>query len=168
MYALVLKYAHDTFFLVRCRCSTLVLMISSSFTPSSRRYPLQGIISTSCFCCFCGAALSGWCDRIWILPSRSMLLTSRGKKEVGAVCGFSFPSCLCRLLLFILFSIFFASPLPLHTSLSRASTRWSTFNSSAAIARTWWPPGAARLKLTFSAVPCWRKNLRGCWGKVGG
>lgn len=94
------------FFLVRCRCSTLVLMTSSSFTPSSRRYLLQGSISTSCFCCFRGAALLGWCDRIWILLSRSMLLTSRGKKGVEAVCGFTIPSCLCRLLLFISFYFF--------------------------------------------------------------
>lgn len=43
VYTLAWKYAHDRlFFLLGCWCWTLVLMTSSSFTPSSERYCSRG------------------------------------------------------------------------------------------------------------------------------
>lgn len=94
-------------------------MTSSSFTPNQSLISAAGTTRSSCSC-VCGAALQGRCDRIWILLSWSMLLTSRGRKKPRHHVAPKPPAVWAGLFL----------PPPPHTSLSRASTRCSTFNPS--------------------------------------
>lgn len=155
------KYAHGTLFLLRCRCSMLALKTSSSFTPGSRRYRLQGSFPTSCFLLFsCRSPVRlMWQNLNFAIPEQVVDI-KREVRSRSRVASLS-PAALAGFFYLFHFIFFFPSRLPRHTSLSRPSTRCSTFNSTAAIARTWGPAGVGRLKLTFSAVLRLEKKLQG-------